>query len=116
MGQFVFLYHIDPIARQQAMGTPEAAQKSMQLWMKWMADLDAAGHLKDRGQPLENGGKLVRSQKVVTDGPHPEAKDLIGGYSIVEARDIDHAVELSQGCPILTHGGAVEVRAVMKMG
>ena len=56
------------------------------------------------------GGNLT-----VTDGPYTEAKDLVGGFTIVEARDIDQAVELSRGCPILDGEGSVEVRPVMKM-
>ena len=115
MSQFLLLYRMNPTARHAAMGTPEAAQQSMQRWMKWMADLEARGHLKDRGQPLENGGKVVRGKNAVTDGPYVEAKDLVGGYSILDARDIDQAVELSEGCPILQGGGSVEVRPVMKM-
>ena len=116
MSQFLYLYRMAGTARQDAMGTPERAQQSMQRWMAWMRDLDAQGHLKDRGQPLEQTGKVVRGQqKAVTDGPFTEAKDLIGGFSIVEARDIDQAVELSRGCPILDGGGSVEVRPVMKM-
>jgi hypothetical protein len=55
-----------------------------------MRELDARGHLKDRGQPLERMGKVVRGQqKTVTDGPFTEAKDLIGGYTLVEARNGD---------------------------
>jgi hypothetical protein len=116
MSQFLYLYRMTGTARQDAMGTPERAQQNMQRWMAWMRDLDAKGHLKDRGQPLEQTGKVVRGQqKAVTDGPFTEAKDLVGGFSIVEARDIDQAVELSRGCPILDGGGSVEVRPVMKM-
>src|ERR671927_4247 len=116
MSQFVYLYRIADAARQQAMGTPEQAQQSMQKWMKWTQTLDAQGHLKDRGQPLERTGKVVRGQqKTVVDGPYTEAKDLVGGFTIVEAKDIDQAVELSRGCPILEGGGSVEVRPIMKM-
>jgi len=116
MSQFVYLYRNTEAARQDAMGTPERAQQSMQRWMAWMNDLDKKGHLKDRGQPLERSGKVVRGQqKTVTDGPFTEAKDLVGGFTLVEARDLDHAVELSRGCPILDGGGSVEVRPVMKM-
>lgn len=115
MGQFVYVYRINPAARQQATNTAEAAQQRMQLWMKWLAELEAKGHLKDRGQPLEPSGKVVRADKAVTDGPYAEAKDLVGGFSIVEARDIDQAVELSSGCPVFLSGGTVEVRPVMKM-
>jgi hypothetical protein len=116
MSQFLYLYRMADTARQEAMGTPERAQQSMQRWMTWMNDLDAKGHLKDRGQPLERTGKVVRGQqKTVTDGPFTEAKDWVGGFTLVEARDIDHAVELSRGCPILEGGGSVEVRPVMRM-
>ena len=115
MSQFLYLYRMDPAGRTTAM-SPERAQQNMQRWMTWMQELDAKGHLKDRGQPLENGGKVVRGQqKTVTDGPYAEAKDLVGGFTIVEAPDIDKAVELSRGCPILDGGGSVEVRPVMKM-
>lgn len=115
MSQFLYLYRMTAAARQQAMGAPEQAQQNMQRWMAWMADLEARGHLKDRGQPLEQTGKVVRGQKSVTDGPYTEAKDLVGGFTIVEARDIDQAAVLAEGCPILEGGGSVEVRPVMKM-
>src|SRR5206468_6939244 len=116
MSQFLYLYRMPDAERQEAMGTPERAQQSMQRWMTWMRELDAQGHLKDRGQPLERTGKVVRGQqKTVTDGPYTEAKDLVGGFTIVEASDLDHAVELSRGCPILEGGGSVEIRPVMKM-
>jgi hypothetical protein len=115
MSQFLYLYRQDPTTRTQAM-SPELAQQNMQRWMSWMQELDKQGHLKDRGQPLEAAGKVVRGQqKAVTDGPYAEAKDLVGGFSIVEARDIDQAVELSHGCPIFAGGGSVEIRPVMKM-
>lgn len=116
MSQFLYLYRMNDEARQQAMGSPERAQQSMQRWMTWMQDLERRGHLKDRGQPLERTGKVVRGQqKTVTDGPFTEAKDLVGGFTLVEARDIEQAVELSRGCPILDGGGSVEVRPIMKM-
>ena len=74
------------------------------------------GHVKDKGQPLEHAGKLVKGkQKIVTDGPFAEAKDVVGGYTLIEARDLDQAVELSKGCPIFEREGSVEVRPVMKI-
>jgi hypothetical protein len=97
------------------MGTPERAQRSMQVWLAWIRELEAKGHLKDPGQPLERAGKVVRgSKKVVTDGPYLEAKDLVLGFIIIEARDLAQAVELSTGCPIVEGGGSVEIRPVMK--
>lgn len=48
----------------------------------------------------------------MTDGPHPEAKDVIGGFSLIIAKDLDEATELAKGCPILDLGGRVEVRPI----
>ena len=116
MSQFLYLYRMTAAARQEAMGTPERAQQSMQRWLAWMRDLEAQGHLKNRGQPLERTGKVVRGkQKLVTDGPYAEAKDLVAGFIVVEARDLAQALELAGGCPMLEGGGSVEVRPVLKM-
>ncbi|MBO0911150.1 MAG: hypothetical protein J2P13_05105 [Acidobacteria bacterium] len=68
-------------------------------------------------RPVEGSGKLVKGkQKSVTDGPFAETKDLVGGYTLIEARDLDQAVELPKGWPILEVDGTVEVRPVMKLG
>ena len=116
MGQFLYLYRMSDAAREANMGSPEKAQQNMQRWMTWMQDLDKKGHLKDRGQPLERDGKVVRgAEKSVVDGPYVEAKDWVGGFSIVEAKDLAQATDLSRGCPVLDGGGSVEVRPVMKM-
>jgi hypothetical protein len=111
MSQFVYLYR-----GAERGGSPEKMQETMQKWMAWFKDLGEKGHIKDMGQPLEHTGKLVKGkQKVVTDGPFAEAKDVVGGYTLVEARDLEQAVELSKGCPIFEVNGAVEVRPVMKI-
>jgi hypothetical protein len=116
MNEFVYLFRIDAAAQREAMGTPERAQQSMQRWLAWMRELETQGHLKDRGQPLDRAGKVVRGkQKLVTDGPYAEAKDLVAGFIVVEARDLEQAVELAGGCPMVEGGGSVEVRPVLKM-
>ena len=111
MNEFVFLYRGGERA-----DSPQQAEQVMQKWVAWMNDLGQKGFLKDRGQPLEQTGKVVRGkQKIVTDGPYPESKDLVGGYTLIQAKDIDQAAEISKGCPIFDSGGLVEVRPVMEM-
>ena len=111
MSEFVFLYRGG--ARD---GSPAQMQQTMQKWMAWLKGLGEQGHIKDQGQPLERTGMLVKGkQKTVTDGPFAEAKDVVGGYTLIEARDLEQAVELSKGCPIFEVEGAVEVRPIMKM-
>jgi len=111
MSEYVFLYRGGERGR-----SPERMQQMMQKWMAWFKDLAEEGHVKSQGHPLERAGKLVKgSQKSVIDGPFAEAKDVIGGYSLIEAEDLDQAVELSKGCPIFENEGAVEVRPVMQL-
>jgi hypothetical protein len=114
MSEFIYLFRIGEAAQQDAMGTPERAQQSMQAWLAWMRDLEAKGHLKHRGQPLDRAGKVVRGkQRLVTDGPYIEAKDLVAGFISVEARDLAEATELAAGCPMLAGEGSVEIRPVL---
>lgn len=111
MSEYLFLYRGG--SRPES---PAEGEKVMQKWISWMQDLETKGHLKDRGQPLEGEGKVVRGkQRSVTDGPYAESKDIVGGYTLIEAKDLAQAADLAGGCPIFDGGGLVEVRPVMKM-
>lgn|SRR5262249_22199767 len=93
--------------------SPEQMKELMGKWLAWFKELGAGDHLKDPGRPLERGGKVVvGTRKAVQDGPYAEAKDLVGGYIVVSARDLAEAAELSKGCPVLEVGGSVEIRPV----
>ena len=110
MSEFLYLYRggVRPTS-------PSEAQKEMQRWMDWLKELGQRGHVKAPGHPLERTGKVVSGKsKSVTDGPFAE-KDMVGGYTLIEAKDIAHATELSMGCPIFDSGGQVEIRPVTQM-
>ena len=113
MSEFVYLFRTSEAQQREAMGTPERAQKSMQKWLSWIRELEAKDHLKSPGQPLAMQGKVVRGQEhPISDGPYAEAKDLVLGFMVIEARDLAHAAQLATGCPIAIGGGSVEVRPV----
>jgi hypothetical protein len=108
MSEFTYLFR-----GRDTSASPEQRQKHMEKWVAWFRELGAKGHIKDPGHPLDGAGKVVKgNQKVVSDGPYAEAKDVVGGYMLIEAKDLAHAVEISKDCPILEVGGSVEVRPV----
>ena len=95
--------------------SPQQMQEHMQKWAAWIQQLSKTGNFK-AGDPLEAEGKVIRGRKkVVTDGPYAEAKDLVGGYLLLSAKNLDEAVELSRGCPIFDSDGSVEVRPIRQM-
>lgn len=110
MSDFLYLYRGGDSNR-----TPEEMQQSMHKWMAWFGDLGANGKLKAGGEPLERTGKVVKKRTTITDGPYAEVKDLVGGYSIIQAKDIDEAAKLAADCPIFDVGGFVEVRPILQM-
>lgn len=89
----------------------------------WEALVDAHGTFTT--QVFELGGSLaggealaptaaattVKGGSTVTDGPFVDTKEALGGFYVVEARDLDHAVEIAKRCP--APGGGVEVRPIV---
>ena len=111
MSEFTFLFR-----GRNASGSPEEMQKHLQKWVTWMKELGANGRIREQGHPLEGTGKVVRGNaKTISDGSYAEAKDVVGGFMVIEAADLSQAAEISKGCPILEVGGSVEVRPVQKL-
>jgi len=110
MNEYVFLYR-----NGDRPPSPEQIQQVVQKWTAWFKSLADEGYLVDRGHPLEASGKLIAGNKLITDGPFAEAKDVVGGFSLIKARDVSQASQLALGCPILERGGQVEVRPIMKL-
>ena len=78
------------------------------------------GELTESGSLLETGGlqhsstgkrvSLTDGKFTLTDGPFTEAKEIIGGYAIVETRTMDEAVELAKRFLKVAGGGTSEIR------
>lgn len=114
MAKFLYLFRNKESAETRP--SPEQIEQLTRLWMSWMETLRASGHLVKAGERLDRTGKVVRGRaKVVTDGPYAESKDTIGGYLLMEAANLDEAVELSKGCPIFESDGIVEVRPLASL-
>jgi len=108
MADFLFIYRSEP--QREAAMSPDQMQKVMQQWGTWITQALQQGWMTNPGDALTPEGKVVKSAKVVTDGPFVESKEVVGGYSVVKANSLAAAAELAKGCPGLEYGGKVEVR------
>ena len=93
--------------------TEEEMQKEIQLYIDWVEGLSKTGNYIS-GDPLEAKGKYMKSDQVFSDGPFIEAKEAISGYILMQAENINQAVELARGCPVFQAGGVLEVRPIME--
>jgi hypothetical protein len=109
MAKFMFVF------RGGRMGqlSPSEMQAQTERWREWSRKL-VADKKHFGGQPLDNSGKTVRGKdRVVSDGPYAESKDLVTGAMMIEAASLDEATAIALECPIYRYDGAVEVRPVI---
>ncbi len=94
----------------------DEAQRQMNKWFAWIEKLRSQGKY-EAGEPLLPGGKTVsrKNGRFVTDGPFVESKEAVAGFFVIQAENLDEAVEISREYPDFELGGKVEVREVMKI-
>jgi len=113
MSKFMFIYRAE--SSDQA-PSPEEMQEIMGRWMSWIEVGMKQGWMSDAGDALTPAGVVVRNSDVVTDGPFAESKELVNGYSVVEADSLQAAAALAKDCPIYSAGGCVEIRELALVG
>jgi hypothetical protein len=96
-----------PAAEQQAL---------MAEYRKVREELQAGGHLVDASQLAPGSSativRVAGGRRLVTDGPFIETREQLGGYYLVDARDLDEAIGFAARIPGSRHG-AVEVRPLV---
>lgn len=104
MPKFMFIYHGGKVPE-----SPEEGQKVMAAWDKWYKDMGAA--VVDGGNPA--GPSMTVTAEGVQEGG---GANPVSGYTLVNADDMDGAVALAKGCPMLADGsGTVEVAEAIEM-
>ena len=97
----------------------EDIQRAMQAWGEWFKQLEASGNLRNPGAALDKGGAVVtrNGQGFHTDTSMSEVKELIGGYSVIQAGSLADASKIAQGSPFLANnpGGQIVVRPIRQM-
>lgn len=109
MKDFLFLFHGGDLPEETS---PEQMQAHMSEWGIWMKKMSEKGQFVG-GEPLAKEGNWVSSENgIKVDAVTPESKELVGGYVIVRATDLQEATEISKDCPSLKTGGKVQVREI----
>ena len=86
-------------------------------YMEFTQSIVKTGHFR-AGDPLQptSTATSIRQKNgkpVTTDGPFAETKEQLGGYYLVECKDLDEAISIGARIPSVKHGGTIEVRPLM---
>jgi hypothetical protein len=98
MANYLLAYHGGGMA-----DTKEEQDRVMAAWGAWYQKLGPA--VVDGGNPIGHA-RTIDSGGAVTDGG---GANPVSGYTIVRAGNLDEAVVLAEGCPVLLSGGSIEV-------
>ena len=94
----------------------DQAAARMQAWAKYAEGLAAANKVRggERLRPIASATTLRMhdGKRLISDGPFAETKEQLGGYFVIEAANLDEAVELASEMPHLGDGGSVEIRPI----
>jgi hypothetical protein len=109
MNEFLLIFRRDFNTKEEQ-PSPEQLQTSIKAWQDWLGGIAAQDKLARPLQRWDAGGRVVKKNKSVTNGPYAEIKETIGGLIIIRALDYDEASEIAKSCPMLALGGNVEIR------
>jgi hypothetical protein len=103
--RFLFLFRGGDPARSGF--SPHTA---MQQWGDWVAALKGGGSFV-HGEPLRGPeGYVLAAEGRARPAPLGSVDEAVNGYMAVRAESLEAARALAQGCPVLLHGGLVEIR------
>ncbi len=111
MPKFLLLIHDDP--KEDMAMSPERLREVIAKYRAWSQAMAEKGHVLDGAKLTDEGGKTLRRAGGgvrVDDGPYAEAKEILGGYFLMQAKDYGEMVELAKGCPALDGKGRVSLR------
>ena len=112
MTKYMLLYWGSPTAQTEWKPSPEEMQQVFAQWQAWKDKFKA--QVVDIGDGLQPRGKLLKQDGQLMDGPLPEAKEIVTGYSIIQAKSMEEAVKVAGECPIFAMPGATtEIRELM---
>lgn len=110
--EYLLVFRETTPERYEAMSREER-RRALDRWNEWCDGLVAEGRLQS-GHTLAPEARTVShsADRSALDGPFTEAKEVIGGYLLLTATDLDEATAIAERCPNLPYGMTVEVRPI----
>lgn len=117
MPRFIIIPREDPSGFADL--SPDEMQAMIMRYVEWAAPLQAEGSIEYGHKLVDGTGKVLRGDGdgdgvSVTDGPYAELKEVVGGFWIGAADDLEQMATKVRGCPHLEFG-SLEIRQLAEM-
>lgn len=110
MKKFLLLLHED--AEQMSKLSPKEMEELVNAHLNWATKLGQAGIMVGGEGLQETGTQIVGKDCVIKDGPYMESKEMVGGYYLLQAEDLDAVIAIARECPCHLWGGTTEIRPI----
>lgn len=94
--------------------SPEELQSRMGRWFTWGDKMKEQGILRGGAALYAKGKRISGPERVESDGPFVESKELVGGYYTIAVDSIEEAAIVAQDYPDFDLEGTVEIREIVK--
>ena len=113
--QFLLMCLSESIEEQMS---EEEQEKLMEATEQFVQDIVRSGHYRSSAK-LETANKSAtirteNGQIIIHDGPYIETREQLGGFFLVECKDMEEAIEIGKKIPAVGAGGMIEIRQVAR--
>lgn len=81
--------------------SPEQLQKRLEEYREWVGTIES--HYVADNRLERTGAHITKKDEIETDGPFLEAKEIIAGFIIIKAKNLDEAITISNSSPLLNY-------------
>ena len=111
MQEFLLVIHRDLTSANPA-PTPEQMKEALKPYQDWVAGIAAQDRLVAPPKRWDVDGRVIRHDKKkeqVLSGPYAEGKEIVGGWSFIEADSFERAVEIAREVPMFASVEVIEI-------
>lgn len=108
MNKYLLLLH-EPSDLMQNL-SPSEIEELIGSHIAWASQLAEEGYLLAGEGLQDHGVTITGKESVVGNSSYLEAKEMIGGFYLIQATDMDSAIAIAKNCPCHHWGGTTEIR------
>ncbi len=111
--QYALMFYTEPLQGEAL--TETAREKVQAEFQELLGDARVVEAMRLQSAETATSVRSVGGRSLITDGPFADTKEVLGGFALIEAANLDDAIDLAVRIPVIRYGGVVEIRPVVRL-